>query len=381
MGTAGKIIGTLLVIVVLALALGTLLGQPVLLGFVETGSMSSTLEPGDGFIAVPAQVAGPIEEGDVVVFEAKEIQGGGLTTHRVVGETSRGYITKGDNNPFTDQDADEPPVKEAQIVAVALNVNGRMVSIPHLGTAVGIVQSGLSFIQRFTSSVMGTTLSIQILGYLLFASSMAIYMISGIVGVRRRDRHRTTTRETGTSVRLVLLGLAVLLVASATGAMVLPGGSHEYGVVSTEGGTARPGVIEQGGTEQQAHTLTNKGTVPIMSVFEPATEGVTVRPGTVYVLPGSTAEVTVTLSAPDETGYYRRYLVEHRYLAVLPAGVIDALYEFHPWAPVVATDALLAGAFLALTLPFAPSGRVRERSRETGSAFGTVSRRLKRLFG
>ncbi|TKX51714.1 signal peptidase I, partial [Halorubrum sp. SP3] len=71
---------------------------------------------------VPPAIAGDIEEGDVVTFEAQELQGGGLTTHRVVDETDQGYITRGDANPFTDQDGPEPPVQESQIAAVALEL-------------------------------------------------------------------------------------------------------------------------------------------------------------------------------------------------------------------------------------------------------------------
>jgi signal peptidase len=71
--------------------------------------MEPTLNAGGGFVAVPAAVAGLIEAGDVIVYEAEETQGGGLTTHRVVGETDRGFI-RGGPNPLTDQDSDEPPV-------------------------------------------------------------------------------------------------------------------------------------------------------------------------------------------------------------------------------------------------------------------------------
>jgi len=35
--------------------------------------MAPTLEPGDGFVAVPAELAGPVEEGDVVTFCVEEI--------------------------------------------------------------------------------------------------------------------------------------------------------------------------------------------------------------------------------------------------------------------------------------------------------------------
>jgi signal peptidase len=36
------------------------------------------------------------------MFRAEELQGGGSKTHRAVDDTERGFITKGDANPFTD---------------------------------------------------------------------------------------------------------------------------------------------------------------------------------------------------------------------------------------------------------------------------------------
>ncbi len=70
------------------------------------------------------------------MFQSQEIRGGELTTHRVVGETEQGYITRGDANPFTDQDGAEPPVTESQIVAVAWQPSGQVVTIPNFGTAI-----------------------------------------------------------------------------------------------------------------------------------------------------------------------------------------------------------------------------------------------------
>jgi signal peptidase I len=55
---------------VLAIVAGHLLGVPVALSYVETGSMEPTIGTGDGFVAILAAVSGPIEEGDVVVFDA-----------------------------------------------------------------------------------------------------------------------------------------------------------------------------------------------------------------------------------------------------------------------------------------------------------------------
>ncbi|MFC6729097.1 signal peptidase I, partial [Natronoarchaeum mannanilyticum] len=146
---------TALLVVVAALVVGQLLGQPILLGYVATDSMEPTMDAGDGFIAIPSPLAGDVSEGDVVVFEAEQLHGGGLTTHRVVGETDRGYVTKGDANPFTDQDGGEPPVSDQQIVAEALQINGEVVVIPHLGTAVMGIQSGVSSAQSTDASAVG----------------------------------------------------------------------------------------------------------------------------------------------------------------------------------------------------------------------------------
>jgi len=76
-----------LALVVVLLIVGQLLGQPILLGYVATGSMEPTMDAGDGFVSVSSAVTGDVEEGDVVVYQARELHDGGLTTHRVVGET------------------------------------------------------------------------------------------------------------------------------------------------------------------------------------------------------------------------------------------------------------------------------------------------------
>jgi len=217
------------IVVMLALVAGQLLGQPVLLSYVETESMSPTLEPGDGFVPIPTQIAGPIEEDAVITFEAKELHGGGLTTHRVVDETDRGYITRGDGNPFTDQDGDEPPVKEPQIVATALEINGQLVVIPEFGTAVEGIQSVVETTQRQVAAALGIRSLIGSQGFALsfFAATLLWYAI----GERRDDQtaqaDRDRSRETGVDTRLIVAVCALLLVLTATAAMVAPSGTQE----------------------------------------------------------------------------------------------------------------------------------------------------------
>jgi signal peptidase len=371
------------VLVVVALAAGQVLGYPVLLGYVETGSMEPTLEPGDGFVSVPAPLAGDVEEGDVVVFRAEELQGGGLTTHRVVGETERGFVTRGDANPFTDQDGEEPPVKRAQIVAHALQVNGEVVVIPNLGTGVTALQGAIAETQRRAAVLTGSRslLGAQGLTYLLFGLSALLYVVDLLLADDRdRGRSRSRERESGVSPGLVVAVLAGVLVVSATAAMVVPAGTEQFGVVSAEFGSENPTVIRQGETSTFDYRVANGGLVPVVSYLEPASDGVAVDPARLQVGGRGEATADLTLSAPDETGYYRRYVTEHRYLLVLPVPVVDTLYDLHPWLPIVAVDALLASVVAVLGWGLLGGRRVRVRSRGSrhNRSYGARLRRLLR---
>ncbi|MFB6362049.1 MAG: signal peptidase I, partial [Halobacteriales archaeon] len=187
-------------LLVVTLVAGQLLGQPILLSYVETGSMEPQLQPGDGFIAIPIWAAGPIEEGDVIVFDAQEIHDGGLVTHRVVDVTDRGFITKGDANPFTDQDGREPPVQRPQVVAKAFQINGEVVAIPALGAVViaigdvlSVVQGQISGFQQQLAVLFQTRalLGTQGLAYILFGFGVSAYLLSFLTGQgspRERER-------------------------------------------------------------------------------------------------------------------------------------------------------------------------------------------------
>jgi signal peptidase len=367
-----------LVILVFSLILGVVLGQPVLLSYVETGSMEPTLAPGDGFVAIPEAVAGPIEEGDVIVYEAEEIQGGGLITHRVVGETDRGFITSGDANPFTDQDSDEPPVKRAQVVAVVWQPGGAVLSLPGVGTVVTGTQGVLETIQRRLAVLLGTRslLGVRGLAYLLFAATLVAYAVDLFRTRGQKERERTTSRRTGIDPRLWSAAFALLVVVAATAAMVAPAGTQEYGVISAEFDSERPTVIPSGETETFPYYVDNGGVLPVVAYLEAGGDDVTAESERVRVPPGESHNATVALTAPPETGYYRRYVVEHRYLAVLPAPVMDALYRVHPWAPIVAIDALLGGAFYLLAMRLVGTGRIRSNEREGPSTGRRILSRL-----
>ncbi len=361
-------------LLIAALLIGHVLGVPIGLGYVETGSMEPTMDAGDGFVAVPAAIAGPVETGDVVVYDAQEIEGGGLTTHRVVEETDHGYVTRGDANPFTDQDSGEPHVTDGQIEAKALQVNGEVVVIPHLGTAVMGVESALESAQWALASTLGTTavLGTQGLAYLLLGFGLAILVISAFLDRRSaadRSRSRTRRRSDVFDARRLVLAMAILVATVSLATMVAMSGSTEMGLVSAEFDSDRADVIPAGETETHSYELQNGGVLPVVTIAEPASEGVAVdEQQTLHR--GESANISVTYTAPPETGYYLRSFTEHTYFAVLPTPIIAALHAIHPWVAMGAVTGVLTGLIVAPFALLAGVGSIRTRSRRRSDSTG-----------
>jgi signal peptidase len=368
----------LVAIVVVSLVVGNLLGQPILLSYVETGSMEPTLNPGDGFVAVPPAVAGDVETGDVVTFRAEQIQGGGLTTHRIVEETERGFVTRGDANPFTDQDGGEPPVRPEQVVAVAWQPGGSVLAIPYLGTAVQTLQGGIQTLQTRLAALLGTRslLGLQGFAYLLFGATVVLYLLD-LYLADGNDRQRGRERETGMNTRLLVGAMAIGLALAATAAMAAPAGSQEFSIVSAEFESDQRFVVERGTDTTTRYAVGNGGVVPVVAFLEPGSEAVDIQPRELRVGPRSVANATLTLSAPPDTGAYRRYVVEHRYLALLPTSTIRTLYGVHSWLPVVVIDALVAVPFYLVGTRVLGTGRLRARTRESPSLATRLYRRYR----
>lgn len=373
---AGKVAVVGCVLVLVALLAGHILGVPILLSYVETGSMEPTIDTGDGFVAIPSTSEDSVEEGDVIVFDAQEIEDGGLTTHRVVDETEHGYVTQGDANPFTDQDSGEPYVTDGQIVATAWQVNGKVVTIPYLGTAVMGIESGLESAQWRLAALLGTSavLGTEGLAYLLLAFGLGVIVLSVVLdrgSAEKRTRERRRSRRDVFDTRTLITGIAALLCVVTFATMLAMSGPTEIGIVSAEFESDRPDVIPMGETETQTWELRNGGVLPVTTVLEPASPGIAVDGGDETLHRGESAEAAVSITAPDETGYYLRSIEEYRYFAVLPTPIILALHAIHPWVAMTVVTGTIVGLF---TLPFAlllGAGKIRTRTRRrTDSASG-----------
>jgi signal peptidase len=322
------------------------------ISYVETDSMSPTLRPGDGFILVPTAVAGEPDPGDVVVFRAERIGGGGPTTHRIVAETERGYITQGDNNNTPDQAGTEPPVQQAQLIGEALRINGQLVVLPNVGIGGQVAQDGLETAQKYleiASWRLGSDSGV--LPSLNLSQGVAIVFVLLYFGESVRERlanpqrdGRSRERERDKkgkpeSFHTILLVLTVVVVLAMTAAMVIPGGAQERGVVASQ--TPTPATVEPGSEVEFSHRMGNSDIMPMVVLLETG-EDMTLNRQQVSLSRGEIANVSATASIPPSIGYHRFFITEYWYIPVLPEGTIVSLYHIHPWVPIVVIDALVA---------------------------------------
>lgn len=111
---------------------------------VLSNSMQPSFSAGD-MVFVKDKPTSEIAVNDVITFKETDQK---LITHRVVGQTKQGFVTKGDNNNVEDEEI----VKPDDVVGT------HAFTIPKAG-----------YVSKFVSSPMGITLLILIplLGYLL----------------------------------------------------------------------------------------------------------------------------------------------------------------------------------------------------------------------
>ena len=347
---ASNAITLLLAGLIIFIVLSQVFGFPAPIAFVETGSMAGTIDPGEGFIGIPAPLAGEPSVGDVVTYRAQIIQDGGLTTHRIVDVTEAGYVTQGDANSFTDQDDGEPYVTDAQIELVALQFNGDVVTIPGVETAArtgsGILAAIAAAIGVSETSGANTGLALGIAGLLIVG---AAYTYDLFTDSATRVLRRSTRRWGVIDSRLILLALLIALSLPILSVMAVPSGTTEITITSAEFERPNdPTIIEAGGTAESTSNVEAGPLIPRTIVLEPRTEGVQFADRVLQVAPGGTAETTLTLSAPEQTGPYIRARSEHHYIGILPSNMIIALHDIHPFVAMTTITGILLSPIAVL---------------------------------
>ncbi|WP_197431260.1 signal peptidase I, partial [Halorubrum sp. CBA1125] len=261
-------------------------------------------------------------------------------------------------------------------------LGGDVVVIPRIGVIVLAMQGAFSAASSFLSGVPGlggladgnVGSSMVFVGLALLAYSL---LAEGLGGNQRRSERGERSRERGgeTSAVLVLLVILLLITVPATASMVLPSGTNDITIVSSQTPSSNPTVIERGGSVEYTYNFTNDGFIPRIATVDAASSGVDVAQSDLVAARGQTASTTVTIHAPDETGAYVRSVSEWQYVQFLPAPVILSLHAIHPFVAVAAIDAVIVVVVTAVYVVAVGLDPFRFRSRDRNVSLADRVRR------
>ncbi len=153
-------------ILIIVLGIGRIIGLPIFLSIVATGSMAPSLQPLDMVVAVRKGYG----QGDIVIWCSAPMY---CVIHRVVDANSSVVITRGDANPVPD-----PPISPGLVRGVVVLVIPRLLWISLVLApliAYGVV---LAYRRRFGIKIFlgGTALAYSIM--ILYTSFSAILMLT-----------------------------------------------------------------------------------------------------------------------------------------------------------------------------------------------------------
>lgn len=311
------IVGALVLVVV----------SPVGISYATSDSMAPVIDEGEGYVLVPP---GDLKAGDIITFHSATE--GGFVTHRIVREVERGYITKGDANPSTDQAAGLPPVSRADVVGKVLEIGGTPFTIPYLGTVATTVSENLVVI-------------------------VAVLVAGALLRYRQLGRRRTTRSRLKVSDVIVGVAVGCVLVSSVFLVVSPDHTSFSYDRVGESTGPvggARFLPVGEPATRTYDVTLVETALTEKFVDVEGAelvrTTVVNTSRESLLGIPGFARQkelrVTVRIPAGDTPGPTRTRLTVAAYPKFLPNEVVRSLRSLHPVVAAI-------GAALALFGPLA----------------------------
>lgn len=309
----------LLALLSLFLAVGVITGGAEGFAYVISGSMEPTLHVGDGFVLWP--VRNP-QVGDVISYRPVAIKAE-TVTHRIVGEAPLGFMTRGDNNPETDQAGGEPPVTRERILGRVVTIDGHIVRIPRLGP---ISEWMRNLLQR----------RLWVVALAVVGISFLLGLVDQSGSVRRRQPRRRW--RLGLVYRAVMVGAVGGLLLSMLMSVQIQ--QVEYLVTVDPGDVADHVPVGVPGAVRLK--VAGGGLLPVFSFGEGiAPAAVTSAPA--LLGPRSAASLVLQTPAHMDVGWYRDYVRLYRYPTLLPRWVVAALHRQSPYLAMAGVASAFAG--------------------------------------
>lgn len=320
----GALVG--LILTVLLLKGGISNGAPFM-SYVYSNSMEPLIQVGDAFFVWPYSQP---RVGDIIMYRPAVLKATYIT-HRIVGEGEHGFITKGDNSYYRDQDSGEPEVTQERISGKVITINGQPILLPGMGKFTDYIRSGLGGAAIYLSALF------LLLGVMMLfvgkASPWGNAYTEGSFSKRRRSRRRLRLRHIYKGIPVAVAWIIMLTIYL---------GSHVSQInylVSEYPGTLGD-QVEVHRTGQLTMTLRNNGLIPVWSVMK-GIQPLSIREPSKYIGARSSDTILIEVLPQHRTGVYQGYIQIYNYPAILPREWILYLHNRKPLLAVLAVGILL----------------------------------------
>ncbi|MBU7006549.1 signal peptidase I [Phosphitispora fastidiosa] len=320
-----SIVGILLVAVV-----GSAITQePLVFTVIRSGSMYPVLERGDIVLIAKVSEADNTAEGDIIVFrtESGDLASQGWIIHRIVkGDLKNGFVTKGDANDYTDQEAgNNPLISRNWIASRVVTIDKTPVKIPLLG----YLPLWLEGLQKSPFLLPG------------IAVILAIIVGAGELKGKKKKRNKRFDHL----LLYFFSGITLAVVLAASMIATSQNISFEYEVSTDRKGVMMDspvGVLPIGEVvHKPISDLDNKGFFPIFASITTNDRQITFSQDNATIRPGEKIQISMTVTARD-VGKHKTSIWVGMFLPLLPPGVINYLTQKSYWLALAAASCVPA---------------------------------------
>ncbi|MDF2822256.1 MAG: signal peptidase [Clostridiales bacterium] len=284
-------------------------GAPVLT-YVYSESMEPIIGVNDGFIVMPTN---KYKVGDIIMYRPTVLKAP-FITHRIIDIGNNGYITKGDNSPYIDQQSGEPTVIQDRIVGKVLTLNGQPLILPGLGSFVDVMQA--------TFGKYNIVLSV-------------IFLVLGILSFGNRSAHRRKPRR---RLRLqhIYRFIVIVAVVSVIGSVYLGSRVIQIQYLVSEYPGTLGDQIELNQPGQLTMKVENKGFIPVWSISS-GISPISVMESPDFLWMQSEATAILNVKPQLDIGKYQGYVQVHNYPILLPRQWVVFLHNIDPSLAIITT--------------------------------------------
>jgi signal peptidase len=316
----GALFGLLLTVVVLTVGANT--NSAPVLTYVYSNSMEPLIKVNDAFIVLPAK---QLKVGDIITFRPVALKAAYIT-HRIVAIGQNGFITKGDNSPYQDQEGSEPEVSSDRIVGKVLTMNGQPLVLPGLGKFSASIKEHLGSYTRYLA---------------------VIFLVLGVWSATKENRI-THKRKPRRRLRLyhiyrwaTVVAVSLVVVSIYLGSRVV---KISYFVSEYPNKQGNQIEIRQPG--QLNVEVYNNGIIPVWTIYQ-GIDPLSIHEAKDFLWLRSKATIIVGVQPQYSTGNHNGYIQMYHYPTILPRICISYLHQLHPFLAIIATG-IATGFYFAL---------------------------------